>query len=166
MSGPLSLEGSLKTCKVSAGMAPQVFSDRIIGGLDSRVCPMPRPYDDYGREANIMSLTNKSAGCNDPLELVAREIEVVRPRYFQFINLNPEGVFGDFDNLQRKETIHKNQIFQNLHSGQFGQQMSSSINTNGKCHLANIGMVSAKQPAPSEHSIVQSARGYRTLAGY
>lgn len=172
MSGPLSLEGSLRTCKVRSGMAPQFLSDRIIGGPEQRVCPMPRPFDAYGRESNFMTLQNKSAGCNDPLEIVSKEIDVVRPQYYQFINLNPNGLFGDFDNVQRKETMYKNSALQGLSetTGQFGQQMSSAISPGGKCHASTIGMISnniaQQQRFDAQKQIFQGSKGYRTLSGY
>lgn len=89
-----SLDASLRTWKVDTGFAPQMESDRYIGDGQNKLCPMWRGYDTVGRMVNPDTFYTKSAGCNSPEDLVYIENQVVRPRYYEYIMLDPQGLQG------------------------------------------------------------------------
>lgn len=85
----LSLNGSLRTCKVEQGYAPRIQSDRFENpGL--MTCPVWSGFDLANRPVAYDSFYTKSAGCNSPLDRVAVENDL-RPQYMEYINLDAEG---------------------------------------------------------------------------
>lgn len=85
----LSLNASLRTCKVEQGYASRIQSDRFENpGL--MVCPVWSGYDSANRPVAYDSFYTKSAGCNSPLDRVAVENDL-RPHYMEYINLDAEG---------------------------------------------------------------------------
>lgn len=89
-----SLDAALRTWKVDTGFAPQMESDRYIGNGQNKLCPMWGGYDNVGRMVNPDTFYTKSGGCNSPEDLVYVENQVVRPRYYEYIMLDPQGMQG------------------------------------------------------------------------
>ena len=85
----LSLNGSLRTCRVDQGSASRIQSDRFENpGL--MVCPVWTGFDSANRAVALDSYYTKSAGCNSPLDRVDVE-NSLRPQYMEYINLDAEG---------------------------------------------------------------------------
>jgi len=85
----LSLNGSLRTCKVDQGWASRIQSDRF-ENPDLLVCPVWSGYDLTNRAVCVDSFYTKSPGCNSPLDRVDVE-NYLRPQYMEYINLDAEG---------------------------------------------------------------------------
>jgi len=85
----LSLNGSLRTCKVDQGWAPRIQSDRF-ENPELLVCPVWSGYDNTNRPVCVDSFYTKSPGCNSPLDRVEVE-NYLRPQYMEYINLDAEG---------------------------------------------------------------------------
>lgn len=85
----LSLSGSLRTCKVDAGYAPCIQSDRF-ENPELMVCPVWSGFDSSNRPVCMDSFYTKSPGCNSPLDRVDVE-NYLRPQYMEYINLDAEG---------------------------------------------------------------------------
>jgi len=96
MSGGLtSLESAIRTCKVNTGNAERIESDRFLGGPDKRTCPPFMGTDLIGRQVCADSFMTKSRGCNTASDRVYIENTVERPHYYEYINLNPDGINDD-----------------------------------------------------------------------
>jgi hypothetical protein len=91
----LSLEGALRTCKVDTAWANRIQSDRF-ENPELMVCPVWNGFDNSGRPVSADSFVTKSAGCNTPEDRVFVE-NALRPQYFQYVNLDAEGLNGNLD---------------------------------------------------------------------
>jgi len=91
----LSLNGSLRTCKVDQGWANRIQSDRF-ENPDLMVCPVWSGFDLTNRPVCVDSFYTKSPGCNSPLDRVQVE-NYLRPQYMEYINLDAEGFRNNFD---------------------------------------------------------------------
>lgn len=85
----LSLNGSLRTCKVDQGWASRIQSDRF-ENPELMVCPVWTGFDLTNRPVCMDSFYTKSPGCNSPLDRVNVE-NYLRPQYMEYINLDAEG---------------------------------------------------------------------------
>lgn len=85
----LSLNGTLRTCKVDQGWASRIQSDRF-ENPDLMVCPVWTGFDNTNRAVCMDSYYTKSPGCNSPLDRVDVE-NALRPKYMEYINLDAEG---------------------------------------------------------------------------
>jgi len=94
----LSLNGSLRTCKVDQGWAPRIQSDRF-ENADLLVCPVWTGFDNANRPVCVDSYYTKSPGCNSPLDRINVE-NFLRPQYMEYINLDAEGFKNDGDIIQ------------------------------------------------------------------
>jgi hypothetical protein len=134
--GAISLESALRTCKVDAGWADRIRSDRIIGPASEKTCPLWTGFDLAGRPVCPDSFNTKSAGCNSASDRIAVENTVSRPLYIPYINLSMEGVTGEWLYDERFWNTQQSQQFLNdIHnrSGTFGQQLSSYVKPGGMC---------------------------------
>lgn len=84
MAGIVSLESSIRTCKVDVGYANRINSDRFLNPRNM-VCPVWNSLDSAGRIACPDSFVTKSAGCNNPGDRVSVE-NSQRPNYIQYIS--------------------------------------------------------------------------------
>lgn len=89
----ISLEKSVRTCKVDTAYANRVESDRFFNP-SLMVCPVWNGMDSAGRDVCPDSFWTKNAGCNSPEDRVLVENNL-RPQYFEYINLAEPGVAGD-----------------------------------------------------------------------
>lgn len=124
----LSLEASIRTCKVDAGEASRIESDRFLNP-NYMVCPMWNGYNNKGQKVCADSQYTKSGGCNSALDRVSVENHL-RPNYAAYVNLNVDGIQGDIygnptaweeSGNANKWSDSRNQI-----TGQFGNQWQSS----------------------------------------
>lgn len=90
----ISLEGSIRTCKVDTAYASKVQSDRFLNP-GNMVCPIWNGFDSAGRRACPESFNTKSAGCNSALDRVWVE-NYLRPKYVEYVNLSESGIDGQF----------------------------------------------------------------------
>ena len=90
----LSLEASIRTCKVDTGWASRIQSDRF-ENPNIMVCPTWNGMDLAGRPVCPDSFYTKKAGCNSPEDRVLVENAVSRPQYIEYINLNANGIKGN-----------------------------------------------------------------------
>lgn len=132
----ISLEASLRTCKVDTGWANKVESDRFLNP-NLMVCPRWVGRDTAGRQVSPDSFLTKTAGCNSPEDRVIVENNVSRPQYMEYINLNANGVQGHIygDTLGSQETGAREQMLDNTVNitGQFGLQTGFGQHVLQKC---------------------------------
>tara|TARA_B110000008_G_scaffold200926_1_gene199582 strand:- start:59 stop:610 length:552 start_codon:yes stop_codon:yes gene_type:complete len=133
----ISLEASLRTCKVDTGWASKVESDRFLNP-NNMVCPLWNGVDTAGRPVAPDSFYTKRAGCNNATDRVVVENNVSRPQYMEYINLNANGVaghiYGNTNGYQ--QTGARNHMLNNVESqtGQFGLQTQFGQNVLQNCN--------------------------------
>lgn len=136
MSASISLEASLRTCKVDTGWANKVESDRFLNP-NLMVCPIWNGVDTAGRAVCPDSFMTKRAGCNSAADRVVVENNVSRPQYMEYINLNANGVAGQIygNTMGYRETGSRNNMLNNVEnfSGQFGLQTQFGQNVLQNC---------------------------------
>ena len=91
----VSLQGSLRTCKVDVGWANKLESDRFENPA-VMVCPTWNGVDAAGRVVCPDSFYTKRAGCNSANDRVIVENNVSRPQYIEYVNLDASGIRGNF----------------------------------------------------------------------
>jgi len=82
----ISLNGSLRTCKVNTGYANKLESERFENS-DLMVCPVWNGHDLAGRPVCADSYPTKLAGCNVASDRVVVENNL-RPSYAEYIQLD------------------------------------------------------------------------------
>ena len=133
MAGNISLEASIRTCKIDPAYATKVFSDRFLNPANM-VCPVWNGYDSAGRPACADSFNTKSAGCNSAEDRVMVE-NYQRPQYVEYVNLSAGGIDGQFYGPPPPYTTSQwdtMKAAQDLHSinnvtGNFGKQFGSTV---------------------------------------
>ena len=132
----ISLEASLRTCKVDSGWANKVESDRFLNP-NNMVCPIWNGVDTAGRPVCPDSFMTKRAGCNSATDRVVVENNVSRPQYMEYINLNANGVSGEIygNTMGHRETGNRNHMLNNVEhfTGQFGLQTQFGQNVLQNC---------------------------------
>lgn len=118
--GSVSLEGSIRTCKVDTGWAPRMESDRF-QNPNLMVCPVWNGRDLTGRQVCADSFWTKRAGCNSPEDRVVVE-NAQRPQYAEYINLDAQGIRGDMYGMQHYDEGIRERGLSQTHNvtGQFG----------------------------------------------
>lgn len=128
----LSLNGSLRTCKVDQGWANRIQSDRF-ENPDLMVCPVWSGFDLTNRPVCLDSFYTKSPGCNSPLDRVEVE-NYLRPQYMEYINLDAEGFrYPSFD------------IQSSHNSTKEGFESCQNPNTNLDCYNAGTRTIGLNQ---------------------
>jgi hypothetical protein len=88
----ISLEGSIRTCKVDTAWANRIESDRFFNP-NNMVCPPWTQHDNAGRAVSWNSFNTKTAGCNSADDRLSVE-NTLRPQYIEYVNLNADGIRG------------------------------------------------------------------------
>ena len=89
----LSLDASIRTCKVETGQASRIQSDRF-QNPNQMICTPWNGYNSKGQSVCADSFYTKRAGCNSALDRVTVE-SALRPQYSDYITLNTAGIQGD-----------------------------------------------------------------------
>lgn len=118
----LSLQKSTRTCKVDTASAARIESDRFLNP-SMVVCPRWNGRDLAGRHVTADSFMTKTAGCASAEDRVIVE-NSLRPQYFEYINLDSEGIRGQLyqDNMYYADAGTRTQGLQEVNkiSGHFG----------------------------------------------
>lgn len=136
MSGNISLESSIRTCKVDTAWATKLESDRFLNP-NLMVCPPWNNVDTSGRPVCIDSYRTKTAGCNSAGDRVSVE-NSLRPQYIEYVNLDASGIRGGLDcdnnNINPDTTCNRNTL-DSVHNmtGQYGQVTGFSQNIFPSC---------------------------------
>ena len=126
----LSLNGSLRTCKVEQGSADRIQSDRF-ENPDLMVCPVWSGFDLANRPVCYDSFYTKSAGCNSPMDRVDVE-NALRPQYMEYINLDAEGF-----------KHNNNMIMEGYTAG-----ACNNPNTNMNCYGSGVQTINVQRNLP------------------
>jgi hypothetical protein len=126
----LSLDASIRTCKVDAGEAIRIESDRFLNP-HNMVCPVWNGYNSKGQKVCADSYYTKTPGCRSALDRVSVE-NFLRPDYSDYINFNMAGLQGDIyggNNRMVDSNTRAASEFEKCrysHSGSFGNQFQAT----------------------------------------
>ncbi len=130
----ISLESSIRTCKVDTAYANKVESDRFLNP-NVMLCPVWNGVDTTGRQVCPDSFYTKNAGCNSAEDRAIVENNL-RPQYMEYINLSANGIDGSiYGNTMPWNTVgQSNQELKAINNvtGNFGLQFGA--NTNPPCN--------------------------------
>ena len=132
----ISLEGTIRTCKVDTAWANKMQSDRIFNP-NLMVCPPWNGVDTSGRGVLADSYMTKIAGCNSATDRVNVENDL-RPQYIQYVNLDAAGIRGVgmcAETYINPDTVCNNNVMKETHSqtGQFGLTTGFIQNVRPNC---------------------------------
>lgn len=91
----ISLQGSIRTCKVDTAWADKIQSDRFMNP-QNMLCPPWNGLDSAGRPSCANSYYTKTPGCNSAQDRVSVENDL-RPQYIEYVNLDAAGIRGGLD---------------------------------------------------------------------
>jgi hypothetical protein len=125
----ISLESSIRTCKVDTAYANKVESDRFLNPANM-VCPIWNGMDTAGRRVCPDSFWTKNAGCNSAEDRVMVENNQ-RPQYAEYINLSANGIDGSIygNTMPYNEVGATTQDLRNINNitGNFGLQFGADV---------------------------------------
>lgn len=135
----ISLENSIRTCKVETGSASRLESDRFLNSCNV-TCPVWNGQDSAGRFVCEDSFYTKSPGCNSAVDRVDVE-NYQRPQYFDYVNLDGYGIQG---NLYGQSTVSAAKAMSDVHNltGQFGEQFRGNTLVGDTYNKYEKGMIS------------------------
>lgn len=157
MSSTLSLNASIRTCKVDAGWANRTQSDRFLNP-NNMVCI---PWDGYnlkGQRVCPDSHYTKTPGCNSALDRIAVE-NVLRPQYSAYVSLDAAGIAlaypGQKNNMEHRDTMNRIKKGKQLES--FIPQYSNKVLSGS---WKNTCSVENYERAMAQMAEAQRAQGY------
>ncbi|VVB54444.1 Uncharacterised protein [uncultured archaeon] len=93
MAANISLQKSVRTCRVDSGWAPRIQSDRFENS-NSMMCPVWNERDLTGRKVCADSFWTKREGCNSATDRISVE-NGLRPQYMEYVTLDAAGIDGN-----------------------------------------------------------------------
>lgn len=124
----LSLDASIRTCKVETGEANRIESDRFLNP-HNMVCIPWNHQNSKGQTVCRDSYYTKTPGCNSALDRVSVE-SALRPDYAAYINLNMAGLQGDIYGNQiawdKSGSANSWEQSRNKITGNFGGQFQAT----------------------------------------
>ena len=134
----ISLEGSIRTCRIDSGWANKLYSDRFLNPSNMLCIPW-NGVDTSGRPVCADSYYTKTPGCNSALDRVHVE-NLLRPQYMEYVTLDAEGIKGDQTCMGRTASANPDSVcrrkqMQSVHkqTGQYGLQTGFSQNIVSNC---------------------------------
>jgi hypothetical protein len=132
----ISLEGSIRTCKVDPAWANKLESDRFLNP-SNMVCIPWNNHDTAGRPSCADAYNTKTPGCNSSADRVNVE-NSLRPQYFEYVTLNAQGLDGGSEcapqNVHGDAMCNRNAMqYAHNQTGSFGLQNSFNQNIYPNC---------------------------------
>jgi hypothetical protein len=178
----ISLEASVRTCKVNTGYANKIQSDRFLNS-NNLLCPTWNERDLTGRKVCADSFWTKRAGCNSATDRISVE-NYQRPQYAEYITLDANGIqgnmYGDpgvavenFVDLHRRDEELEYEALNNVHNitGQFGMVTGFRQNIEANCAPGYETAMAAvaqenRQRQAEMYGNIQQARRMQMRSGY
>lgn len=170
MSGNVSLTSALRVCRVDAGEANRIESDRFLNP-NNMLCPIWSGVNLKGQSVCPDSFWTKSAGCNSAEDRILVE-NGQRPKYFDFITLNAAGlqgnIYGNVDEHQQALSAQK--TLDNVYNvtGSFGNDFRATrAVTSCSLNAYERGMAQKAQTMRQQGAVNNSykAQNYRSCSG-
>lgn len=156
----ISLNKSVRTCKVDTGYADRIQSARF-QETDLMVCPNWQGVDTPGRWVHPDSFYTKTAGCNLPMDRVAVE-NFLRPTYMTYINLDASGFKSDLYGEQCQDTDTNMECYE---ASLRDQQLQQTKRINGHFSEPNGAQLTIRRESfPYEKAMQQEGLDESTYA--
>lgn len=105
----LSMQKSLRTCKVDTSWADKMKSERVLTTCELS-CPMWNGLDQYGRSVCQDTCRLETAGCTTASDRINIE-NYHRPAYFTYVNLDGFGIQGRmYENSQAQAKEERDHV--------------------------------------------------------
>jgi hypothetical protein len=145
----VSLNASIRSCKVDSGYASKIQSDRYLNP-GNMICPIWNGVDTAGRQASINSFNTKNAGCNSAEDRLYVE-NYQRPQYVEYVNLSAAGyqdpkklTIPEFSQMKAKSQLKKSHNVAGNYGLQFGSNVYPNCSVNNYENGMRMGMYSQK----------------------
>jgi hypothetical protein len=188
----LSLEASVRTCKVQTGWANRIQSDRFTNS-NLLMCPVWNQRDLTGRMVCEDSFYTKREGCNSALDRINVENDQ-RPQYAEYITLDTSGyraninedvkpgvetfkprvehyVRGMEKNMNESDSTKSREVLEDAHryTGQFGYVTGFRDTIEPGCSIYpyEYAMASMSQQQRYQQGMAQGSKSesYRQASG-
>lgn len=163
----ISLEASVRTCKVNTGWASRIQSDRFENS-NLLMCPVWNERDLTGRKVCEDSFYTKREGCNSPLDRINVENDQ-RPQYAEYITLDTAGFRADMIGDQKAgvETFKRNveHFVPNQHhqQPQYYYQPQQNVREN---YEKGSEVTMAEYDSTTGYDVLKNAHKYTGQFGY
>lgn len=166
----LSLDASIRTCRVDTGEATRIESDRFLNP-NNMICIPWNGTNNKGQQVCADSFYTKRRGCNSAMDRVSVENDL-RPQYADYIGLNIAGLKGKMygTKMSQYDSDGANKYDQSRHkyTGSFGNQFQSS--NIGSCGInsynnAMAQMAQANRQTASANNGRHASHQKRQLSG-
>lgn len=139
----VSLESSIRTCKIDPAYAAKIQSDRFLNPYNM-VCPVWNGVDSAGRYSSVNTVNTKSAGCVSAYDRIYVENNQ-RPQYMEYINLSSEGIHGNIysPNFESSNGLSNPYNFAKYNSALADEQLDQTSK-----QIGNFGVQLKSQVAP------------------
>lgn len=124
----ISLESSIRTCRLQSGQASRIQSDRF-QNPSALSCITWNGFDSAGRQVCADSFMTKRPGCNSADDRIMVE-NSLRPQYIEYVNLDAAGIAGDAPvQYPYNESKLRNAKLASLNNvtGNFGLQFGANV---------------------------------------
>jgi len=128
--GNISLNSSIRSCRIDTGWADRIASDRFLNP-NLVVAPSWTGFDAAGRPAHQDSYFTKTAGGNSPLDRVVVE-NIMRPSYVEYVNLSQGGIEGAIYGHNKEDVVRSRQTLNNIYNttGNFNNDYNATVRPN------------------------------------
>jgi len=166
----VSLTAALRVCRVDAGEANRIESDRFLNP-DNMLCPIWDGTNLKGQQVCPDSFWTKSAGCNSAEDRILVE-NSQRPKYFDFITLNAAGlqgnIYGNVD--QHVQAVGRQKMLDKINdvTGNFGIDMGAKRQYTGcslNAYSNAMQQVAQSQRAAGATANYARANNYKSCSG-
>lgn len=145
----VSLNASIRSCKVDSGYASKIQSDRYLNP-GNMVCPIWTGVETAGRQASVNSFNTKNAGCNSAEDRLYVE-NYQRPQYVEYVNLSAAGfqeprkmTMQEFSQMRSKSQLKNSNKVAGNYGLQFGSNVYPGCSVNNYENGMRMGMYSQK----------------------
>lgn len=168
----LSLEKSIRTCKVATGWADRMQSDRFLNP-SQMTCVTWNGFNSKGQRVCQDSFNTKTAGCNSAEDRVVVENNL-RPQYSDYVTLNVAGINGYIygNQMAHDGAVKLQQDVRNTGNitGNFGLQMGANTATfcgvGSKQRACNQACGAQKNRQHQAMQLGQNARRQASCSGF
>lgn len=169
--GNISLNSSIRSCRIDTGWADRIASDRFLNP-NLVVAPSWTGFDSAGRPAHQDSYYTKTAGGNSPLDRVSVE-NILRPKYVEYVNLSAGGIEGAFYGMNKGDVIRGRDVHDNIYNvtGNFNNDYNAEIRPNcgvypyQRAMNEQFAMNSTANRFNQAGGIATAAAAYKSIAG-
>ena len=164
----ISLEGSIRSCKVDTAWANRLQSDRFLNP-SQMLCPAWNGVDTAGRPVCADTYWVKTPGCNSANDRILVE-NAQRPQYSEYITIDAQGIRGDSGckdkGFTNPDSVCHGKAMGDVHkyTGQFGYQSGFQQNIYPNCVSCKISPDGRAQQASKKRQQQYKQQSAKVMA--